>query len=593
KVYQTSRGYFVVTPEKRRRDSHSNRHRRHSRSGNPTSSLSMSATRGEESQHRSRLLLMSTDEAMALVHGEMQTIRDGEITHQAVQTNLADVICGVNVDSDSSLLNILAESTAMDLRSGKTVLAPGSPENSSPTASSTRHQSDSPLDRRTPPQDLSFIAQGEATTTPSRVRSYSPVVSPIKQVHFRKDQQEEAMPREDQLQLMVALQELTQTQDGRAAPRPAASFPTKEPWALLLPPDAPLLDVEENVALCVALALKAKAMGLPPERDRHQVNFILSVASAYPDLPDNIRQIIVHRINTQHIALTKGWPTAIASSGGDVGAAIYPAGFIPPPPTAAPVYIPPPLRGVGDGSFNTSHHIAEAGQTIARNLAHKNKTSLPDIQELLRSPSDPNDKIMYARITKRSSSFPISGHIERRHSLRLFGSSKRLSSSLTRCGSLKHISNKHSVPLTSDNASSTEDYNTECNHGKNVEKKTSLLSRLFRRSGRKRGLSAPPAPLVTFSAQFPPTEWFNPRVVHLHSIGTQTSGKSSNNLDSTQYYNFTMIRWWAGMEHLKLIFSPGQTKIHHYVLQLFPGDINATLQETLQLAWLLEIEVIL
>jgi len=28
------------------------------------------------------------------VHGEMQTIRDGEVTHQAVQTNLADVICG-------------------------------------------------------------------------------------------------------------------------------------------------------------------------------------------------------------------------------------------------------------------------------------------------------------------------------------------------------------------------------------------------------------------------------------------------------------------------------------------------------------------
>nr|CAD7201519.1 unnamed protein product [Timema douglasi] len=321
KVYQTSRGYFVVTPEKRRRDSHSNRHRRHSRSGNPASSLSMSATRGEESQHRSRPLLMSTDEAMALVHGEMQTIRDGDITHQAVQTNLADVICG----------------------------------------------------------------------------------------------------------------------------------------------------------------------------------------------------------------------------------------------------------------------------------------------------GDPNDKIMYARITKRSSSFPISGHIERRHSLRLFGSSKRLSSSLTRCGSMKHISNKHSVPLTSDHASSTEDYNTECNHGKNVEKKTSLFSRLFRRSGRKRGLSAPPAPLVTFSAQFPPTEWFNPRVVHLHSIGTQTSGKSSNNLDSTSdtlaqsavclptvwdlsnsiHSIEDFSGWWAGMDHLKLVFSPGQTKIHHYVLQLFPGDINAMLQETLQLAWLLEIEVIL
>jgi hypothetical protein len=51
----------------------------------------------------------------------------------------------------------------------------------------------------------------------------------------------------------------------------------------------------------------------------------------------------------------------------------------------------------------------------------------------------------------------------------------------------------------------------------------SLLSRLFRRSGRKqRGSSAPPTALATFSAQFPPAEWFNQRVVHLHSVGTQT-----------------------------------------------------------------------
>ena len=39
-------------------------------------------------------MLMSTDEALVYVHGEMETIRDGEVTHQAVQTNLADVICG-------------------------------------------------------------------------------------------------------------------------------------------------------------------------------------------------------------------------------------------------------------------------------------------------------------------------------------------------------------------------------------------------------------------------------------------------------------------------------------------------------------------
>jgi hypothetical protein len=37
---------------------------------------------------------MSTDEAVVYIHGEMETIRNGDKTHQAVQTNLADVICG-------------------------------------------------------------------------------------------------------------------------------------------------------------------------------------------------------------------------------------------------------------------------------------------------------------------------------------------------------------------------------------------------------------------------------------------------------------------------------------------------------------------
>lgn len=39
-------------------------------------------------------MLMSTEEALVLVHGEMATIRDGDVTHQCIQTNLADVICG-------------------------------------------------------------------------------------------------------------------------------------------------------------------------------------------------------------------------------------------------------------------------------------------------------------------------------------------------------------------------------------------------------------------------------------------------------------------------------------------------------------------
>lgn len=43
-----------------------------------------------------KTMLMSTEEAMVMVHGDMATIRDGNVTHQCIQTNLADVICGGN-----------------------------------------------------------------------------------------------------------------------------------------------------------------------------------------------------------------------------------------------------------------------------------------------------------------------------------------------------------------------------------------------------------------------------------------------------------------------------------------------------------------
>lgn len=161
---------------------------------------------------------------------------------------------------------------------------------------------------------------------------------------------------------------------------------------------------------------------------------------------------------------------------------------------------------------------------------------------------NPNDKILYATLPKRSTSFPL----ERRNSLKLFGSNKRLNGSLTRSGSMKYIPHKSGTLLT-DSSSSTE-YASQDFHPlstsktlKNsfffffgtlvsfltiffygvVSEKTSLLARLFRRSGRKRGLSAPPT-IHTFSAQFPPAEWFNPKVIHMHCVGTQTKVRPQN-----------------------------------------------------------------
>jgi hypothetical protein len=46
--------------------------------------------------HESRTILMSNSEALHSLYGEIATIRDGDLTHQCIQTNLADVICGGN-----------------------------------------------------------------------------------------------------------------------------------------------------------------------------------------------------------------------------------------------------------------------------------------------------------------------------------------------------------------------------------------------------------------------------------------------------------------------------------------------------------------
>ncbi|KAG8338521.1 Storkhead box 1 [Homalodisca vitripennis] len=124
--------------------------------------------------------------------------------------------------------------------------------------------------------------------------------------------------------------------------------------------------------------------------------------------------------------------------------------------------------------------------------------------EVVKLIGNSKDKVLYARSPAKRA------QLERRHSLRLFGSNKRLSA-LQRSGSMRHIPSRQTSTDTSLVGNSLASSSTFS------RKSLSLLSRIFRRS--KRGKSQP---LQTFSAQFPPTEWFNSRVRHLHSVGTQT-----------------------------------------------------------------------
>ncbi|XP_039965850.1 probable serine/threonine-protein kinase DDB_G0267686 [Bactrocera tryoni] len=140
---------------------------------------------------------------------------------------------------------------------------------------------------------------------------------------------------------------------------------------------------------------------------------------------------------------------------------------------------------------------------------------------------NPNDKILYPRAAKRrSASFPTPRSLERRHSLRLFGSSKRLQ----RCASTRSLSKTYAQTLATD-SSSSEYQSTDSSS----PKKGSLLSRLFRRSGR-----AKQRQIETYSAQFPPAEWFNSRAVHLHSVGTQTADHDmpvAHTLSNSTFYD--------------------------------------------------------
>ncbi|XP_052872157.1 formin-J [Anopheles cruzii] len=179
---------------------------------------------------------------------------------------------------------------------------------------------------------------------------------------------------------------------------------------------------------------------------------------------------------------------------------------------------------------------------------------------------NPNDKILYARPTSgigsskfRSSSFPSNGKtLERRHSLRFFGSSKRLQRSsstrslsknyaqtigkdgtVTVTGPANGATGTMGAPTTATGTITSEMPSATLDAKKQASSSSqSLLSRIFRRSTRSKSKTKQ---LETYSAQFPPPEWFNSKTTHLHSVGTQTTDyldfpiKSRRLLNSTFY----------------------------------------------------------
>lgn len=58
-----------------------------------------------EQQTEVRTMLMTNTEAVHSLYGEISTERDGDLTHQCIQTNLADVICGGSKQFKATILD--------------------------------------------------------------------------------------------------------------------------------------------------------------------------------------------------------------------------------------------------------------------------------------------------------------------------------------------------------------------------------------------------------------------------------------------------------------------------------------------------------
>lgn len=145
-----------------------------------------------------------------------------------------------------------------------------------------------------------------------------------------------------------------------------------------------------------------------------------------------------------------------------------------------------------------------------------------------------SDKILYPRTKRRSSSFPAHRSPDRRGSFRLWSSNRRLRRSASTRTLHKHYADTSSsteYPNSGDSTPTPSMFLLSLKYNKTkllktiiLAEKESLLSRIFRRSKRSQ------CQIGTFGGQFPPTEWFNSKAIHLHSVGTQTHAEKVSNI---------------------------------------------------------------
>lgn len=116
-------------------------------------------------------------------------------------------------------------------------------------------------------------------------------------------------------------------------------------WAKLLQPMVDFFpQASEGQVQRIATGLLAK-LPLLTGRDHHEVAFILTMLSDYPNLLEILANRLYQKANLLYIAVYHGWATAIAATNTLASsAAVFPPGFQPPPPPTRRPFPQQPTR---------------------------------------------------------------------------------------------------------------------------------------------------------------------------------------------------------------------------------------------------------